>query len=383
MKIIYTNLSPINNAYTNLNHLFYLKNQKPQKVYLCVWDSFVFEHQLFEKSFVSEKDKMEKLKENVEIIEKLLSYLEIDYKIIYLSEAMNRLFKSPTHLSQFQHILSNIKVEDLKKGFELFYIPFKDISLSRLNYIISDYLIATYLPELFPEICSTQPNYYLTSERFKVFENEINHSLKTKFSKYVPPKSIFVTNVPVIIHPEERVIPTLEMSSESIKKIIGEHYKKKPNSKEIKDLCEVLFNVLNKLSYKGMQIKKNDLDIAIKDFTYKDFVNFMSSNLYDYFNKINKIVSKVEIKKQKKSLFISTFKDYNDQIRELTDIKLEILKHCNGNNSSLDIARKTGLKLSTVSTYMTHLRTNKVIEDVKRPKRLIDSFVIDLEALEK
>lgn len=109
----------------------------------------------------------------------------------------------------------------------------------------------------------------------------------------------------------------------------------------------------------------------------------LENELKEQQEQINKIVSKVEIKRQKKSLFISTFKDYNDQIRELTDIKLEILKHCNGNNSSLDIARKTGLNLSTVSTYMTHLKTNKVIEDVKRPKRLIDSFVIDLEALEK
>ena len=48
MKIIYTNISPITNSYTNINHIFYLKNQKPQKVYLCVWDSFVFEHPVFE-----------------------------------------------------------------------------------------------------------------------------------------------------------------------------------------------------------------------------------------------------------------------------------------------------------------------------------------------
>ena len=32
MKILYTNISPITNAYTNINHLFYLKKQNPQKV---------------------------------------------------------------------------------------------------------------------------------------------------------------------------------------------------------------------------------------------------------------------------------------------------------------------------------------------------------------
>ena len=30
MKIIYTNISPTTNAYTNFNHIFYLKKQKPQ-----------------------------------------------------------------------------------------------------------------------------------------------------------------------------------------------------------------------------------------------------------------------------------------------------------------------------------------------------------------
>ena len=48
MKIIYTNLSPINNAYTNLNHIFYLAKHKPQKLYLCIWDNFVYKPALNE-----------------------------------------------------------------------------------------------------------------------------------------------------------------------------------------------------------------------------------------------------------------------------------------------------------------------------------------------
>ncbi|MBU0958744.1 MAG: hypothetical protein KKB31_02235, partial [Nanoarchaeota archaeon] len=142
MKIIYTNISPVTNTYTNINHIFYLMKQKPQKIYICVWDKFVYEHPVFEKNLGNDVNKKEKLKENVEILEKLMTYLKMDYKIIYLSEAINRLFSNSHYLSEFQDILSKIKVENLKQGCEIEYIPFNCISLSRINYIISDYLIA-------------------------------------------------------------------------------------------------------------------------------------------------------------------------------------------------------------------------------------------------
>ena len=382
MKIIYTNLSPINNAYTNLNHIFHLKNQNPQKTYICIWDSFVLENHIFGKDSDDSKTKAERLQDNVDKIEKLLTFLKIDYKIIYLSEAMNRLFKSPSRMSQFQNILSGFTIGELRKGFELNYIPFSDISLSRINYIILDFLIATYLPELYPELCSSQPTHYLTSERFKIFQNEINHSLKKNVSKYVSPKSLFVTNVPVIMHPEEKIIPTLEMSLDSIRRIVSAHYTKKPDNKELFDISEILLNVLPKLTYKDKNYSKNELNDLTK-FKLSEIIEFISINLYNYFEEINKITSEVIIDRQKKSQYITTFEDYNNQIRELTDIKLQILKHCNGKNTSLDISRKTGLKLSTVSPYLTQLKQKRLIEDARRPKRLIDSFVIDLEALEK
>lgn len=382
MKIIYTNLSPINNAYTNLNHLFYLKKQNPQKVYLCIWDSFVYENHLFGKDANNLKTKSEKLQESVDKIEKILTYLKIDYKIIYLSEAMNRLYRNSNLQSQSQHIQSNFTIADLNKGFELNYIPFGDISISRINYIISDFLIATHLPELYPELCSSQPTHYLTSERFKVFQNEINHSLKNNIIKYVPPKVIFVTNVPVVIHPEEKIIPTLEMSLDSIRRIVSAYYSKKPTNKEILDMTEVLLCVIPNLIHKDKKYSKNELNELTK-FTLNEITEFMSLNLYRYFEEINRITAEIVIDRQKKSQYITTFRDYNDQIRELTDIKLEILKHCNGKNTCGDISRKTGLKVSTVSPYLTQLRRKRLIEESMRPKRLIDSFVIDLEALEK
>ena len=173
MKTIYTYISPITKAYTNFNHMFYLKKIGAKKVYLCVWDNFVFESDIFNKSLAERTNKAQKLQENVEALERLLHHLNIDYKIIYLSDAWTRLFRNSEFSQIFQKILTTLKVSDLMKGLAINYIPFGELTISQVNYIIADYLIALNLPELFPEICSTPPKYYLTSERFKIFQKNI------------------------------------------------------------------------------------------------------------------------------------------------------------------------------------------------------------------
>ena len=134
MKIIYTNISPTTNAYTNFNHIFYLKKQKPQKVYLCVWDLFVYESPILNSS--TEKSKKEKLKTNVQMLEALMKHLNLNYKIIYLSEVWSRALRNQEVSKLYQSVLATIDLEKIRKGFTIKYIPFGDISLSRINYII-------------------------------------------------------------------------------------------------------------------------------------------------------------------------------------------------------------------------------------------------------
>ena len=279
---------------------------------------------------------------------------------------MDRFFKNSKHHLTLQKILSSFKIENLKKGFEIDYIPFKDISLSKINYIIMDYLIAMNLPELFPELCSTAPNYYLTSERFKIFQKEIEHYLSTTYLKYESPKPIYVKRVPVIISNKEE-IPSIEMSQERIHEIVKDHYSDKTISKrEINDLIEIFSPVLKSLKLKKLK---------------KQFVEQVSLSLYDYFSKILEIVQKQNAKERTRSLFISNKKEFERQIKPLNNIKLEILKLCDGNNSSLDISRKTGIKLSTVSTYFNYLKNQELIIGNRKPKRVIDSIVINLKEM--
>ena len=147
-------------------------------------------------------------------------------------------------------------MENLKKGFELEYIPFDQISLSKINYIILDYLISIHLSEIFPEICSSNPNYYLTSERFKVFDRLIRTSLKNNFYRNLAPKPIFVNNIPIIINTDNDLMPALEMSEENIKKIVKFHYTSIPAQKEILDILDILSNILIKFTFHEKLISK-------------------------------------------------------------------------------------------------------------------------------
>lgn len=380
MKIIYTNISAVTNAYTNLNHIYYLQKQNPKKVYLCIWDNFVFEHKVFQKNLDNTTNKVQKLQENVQVLEKLMSYLNIDYKIIYLSEAWERLFRNSEYSMTFQKILANIKIADLKKGFDIEYIPFSAISLSKINYIIADYLIAMYLPELFPELCSTQPTHYLTSERFKVFHSKIDSYIESIYQKHKPPATIFVKRVPVIVHPQAEAIPSMGMSQEGIREITEEYYKeKKISAVELNDLFNVLGEALDKFYFKEERLNLDKLKNKLKKANKKLIIEIISLNLYKYFSRIQAIIQKENVKERKKSLFIAETSEFEKHIKPLNPLKLKILQHCDGTNTSLDIARRTGLKLSTISTYFTHLKNQELITNGRKPKRLVDNIVVDLK----
>jgi hypothetical protein len=376
MKIIYTNISPTTNAYTNFNHIFYLKKQKPQKVYLCIWDLFVLESRVLNSS--SEKSKQEKLKSNVQMIEALMKYLGLNYKLVYLSELWNRAFRNKDIAKLYHNSLSIIDIEKIRKGFSLRYIPFGDISLSRINYIIMDYLAATFLPEIFPEICGGQPTHYLTSERFKVFKEDIDHLLKLN-SRYSPPKSIYVSGVPVIIHKKDRVIPSSEMSKDSIRRIVESHYNNvQPNEKEISELLDVLFFVLDSIVLGDKEMSREEIEKIISDLDYFEFIEIVSQGLYSYFEKLKKIISKIDVAEGMKSRFIDSSEEFEKMVKPLNDIKLIILKNCDGINSVLDISKKSGLRLTTVSTYVTQLRNMGLLTADKRPKRSVENIVLNL-----
>lgn len=386
VKIAYTNISPISCTYNNINHFFYIKREiNPKKLYVCIWDNFVFEDDRF-YSKNSYKDKFGRLKENVEVIEKILNYLEMDYKIIYLSEAWNRLFRKNEYSNQIQVILSNIKMGNIFRASKFKNILLDEINISKINYIIADYLIACYLEELYPEICSSQVNEYINIY-IKLFEDAVKDKIKLSSNKKFPKISV-VNNAPIIIHKSSGIIPSYGMNYFEVKRIIKNYF----NNKDIEP--RIVFDLLSSFNYlvkdkdfldpNNKKINIDELKSRISNNIYcrEELAEVIAINLMNYFEKVKGIVNKVSIKNENKTAYITQLSEFKRYIGVLNPLKLKILRYCDGNNTSLDISRLSGLKLSTVSTYLSKLKLFGIISDERKPKRKIDNLVLSLDIIE-
>ena len=217
---------------------------------------------------------------------------------------------------------------------------------------------------------------------FKVFRDDIDHLLKIQ-SRYSPPTNIYVTGVPVIIHQKDRIIPSSEMSKDTIQRIVESHYKnKKPSEKEISELFDVLFSVLDTLEFENNKLTRDDAEKIISKLEHLEFIELIALNLYIYFDSLKKIIAKIAVSDEKRSKFIDTSNEFEKVIKPLNEIKLTILRLCDGKNSILEISKKSELKLSTVSTYVTQLRNSGLVSLEKKPKRTVEHLVLNLGGIE-
>lgn len=385
MKVAYTNISPITNAYTNINHFFYIKNKlKPNKLFVCIWDLFVYEDKRLYSLFPKDAKKEVLLRNNIQAIEHILKYLDIDYKIIYLSDVWVRFFKNNRFSYLFQKILSKITYGDiLNKKFR--YLPIQEYTLSKFNYIIIDYINALLLNELFPELAATPPTHYICAEHLTLFLEDINQIVR-EIIKQIPQLHL-IKNVPVIMDPQTGLIPSCEMSQLEIVNIIDRYFSnKKITNKEIYDIVEVLNPVLHGRFLgdirKSKSVSKDVFYQVITKIKKEEAIMLLALNFYLYFTKIKSIIMQKEISKQApSSLFINDHLEFKKRVKPLNLLKFAILQHCNGKNSSLDISRRTSLPVSTVSTYLTKLKQAGLITPEKKPKLTFSNIVITLSAL--
>lgn len=383
--IAYTNISPITITYNNINHFIFIKkNINPRRLYVCVWDNYLFEDERFH--FLNKrKNNSELLKENVEYLEKVMNYLKIDYRIIYLSEAWDRMLKSSEYSSDFQKILSDIKMGDIIDKAKTKYLHLNEVNVSKINYIVADYLIATNLNNIYPEICSSPPNRYI-GLYIKLFEKSVNRLIKDKpFQKF--PKISAVNNAPLILHKKSGLIPSKGMEIVMIKDIIKNNINSDfVNEREISDFIDVLDDVLGErgLEWKDKKVNKDELKYHLLN-SLKDkelIIEVLSKNLINYYLKLDSLISDIPVSFRETTMYIKNPKEYDKYVKNLNNVKLRIIKLCDGKRSSLDISKKTGLNLSTVSTYLSRLKNMNIIDQDRKPKRKYDNLVINFDAFE-
>lgn len=189
--------------------------------------------------------------------------------------------------------------------------------------------------------------------------------------------------MPVILD-SRGFIPSIEMPVHELKRVFSEYYsKKEPEDKEVDDFLNILQPVLNDNFVLGEQ--RVPVSKVLKHINTDDkhkLCEILAENLHEYFSKLKDVLSTKEVEKPSKAKYITDEKDFSQLLKTLNPLKIRILQECNGLNSSFDIARKAGLNKNTVSPYLTQLRNLGFITNDRRPRRLINSLVIDLEGIE-
>ena len=194
------------------------------------------------------------------------------------------------------------------------------------------------------------------------------------------PNVEFVDFVPVVIN-KKGEIPALESSSLKIRDVLFEYLSSKDISKkEIFDLLNVIGN--KALKYKKRVYEPNTFCNILTRLDKEEQADILSVYMQDYLQNVNCILSKGKEQEETNVTFISTIADFKSKVKPLNNLKVAVIKHCNSNNTSMDISKKTGLKLSTVSTYLSRLRTQKIISDDRKPRLISDKIVIDLKNME-
>jgi predicted regulator of amino acid metabolism with ACT domain len=162
------------------------------------------------------------------------------------------------------------------------------------------------------------------------------------------------------------------MSKAEMEKVIGENY---PEDKEIlKDLIRL-----------GLRIKdsslKHKIESLIKDIdkphNKEIIIQETAKIFYSYFSHIKSLIENSEESEIKKITYVDNKEKFEKIFKNINPAKLEILKHCDGKNSIEDITQKVSMKESSIRSYISRMKNEKLITDSKKPLRLIDEIVIN------
>ncbi len=375
MSIIYTNTVPIALVYPNFNHFFLIFDMNPKRIYVNFWDNYAFEHFISDKLYGSNKFK--EISKNIFIFEKIISSSSIPFNSITYSEASKRLLKDKEYYNLFLEILANISMKNLEEVFGVKELIYSEMTLSNFLNIIIDYLIATFFDKLYPELNLEKPDIYFTSERFKLFYPVIEKILKKEDASLKLPKPVYTPTFPFIRCPKTKIIPSLNSSLDEIQNILTNYFEKEEmNSAFLNEIVEILAKKIDKFKFKNEMLEKESFLRKLKISDKQIITELLSYNFIEYFLQIEKSIK--ENKNVKNKILLHQDKS-NMKIKHLNENKIKILRLCNGNNTSLNIAKALNMNLSTVSAYLGQLKNMNLATNERKPNRRYDQILIDLK----
>lgn len=375
-KIIYTNIFASKIHYPVIDYLLNIKKfyEPEDKLILCFWDYEIYTFQVFSKNTQAHQNI--KVKEIVNELSRLLNSLNINHQFIYLSDSLKRINNNSNIydllLTCYTYI-SMGKIQDTYNNNK--YLKLRPTTLGKLNFMVTDYLIALFFKELYPNIAKNKNvSIYHTGERFIGIKDSIEKAI-AQFELIINfPKIKYWKTLPILNYSKGNWI-SASMSYNEIVSIIET---KLPNNIEsIKDLiCIGLKLDDNTLNYTINSLIK-ELD---KGKINKDILIFEVAKILEmYFNKIKELIEQSQSANIKKITYINNNKEFAKILESINPAKMSILKYCNGKNTIDDIIKLVNMKESSIRSYISRMKKEKLINNSKKPIRLVDEIIINFE----
>lgn len=371
-RLIYSNISapyihyPVIDFVLNIRELY----EEGDLLIICFWDYDVYNFETQQSKLAGDNAK---IREITGELSKLLSSLHINHKILYLSDGIRRI---NNHEDLFNLLLTsqnNVKIGDFSDIYKRNkYLLLRPTTIGKINFMIVDYLIALFFKELYPNLAKNRRiSVYHTGERFLGVKGAIEKAVSANELVVNFPTIEYWKSLPIFNYLSGNWISTA-MSKAEIEKILKDNISDK---QAFKDLVSI-----------GIKLKDPLLDHKINSFI-KDIdkmdnlmiVKNVTDVLMHYLTFIKKLMDDSEEGEIKKITYIDSKEKFKKILESLNPSKLEILKYCNGKNTIEEIINLVSMKPSSVRSYLSNMKKEKLINSSKKPLRLIDELVISFE----
>jgi hypothetical protein len=373
-KIIYSNISASRIHYLVIDFILNLKEfyEKGDTLILCFWDYDVYN---FDNKDANVSDNRIKIREITGELSRLLNGLEIEHKIIYLSDALHRINNHEDLFNLLVNCYNSItmgKIEDIYKNNK--YLKLRPSTLGKINFMVVDYLVALFFKELYPTLSKGKSvDIYHTGERFLGIKDSVEEMISKKELVVNFPAIKYWRALPILNYSSGNWI-SAAMSRNEIEKIIRENYPKDKDT--LKDLIKIGLRVEDSVLDHKINSFLSEID-KIKD--HEVIVQEIANIFLSYFEYIKSLIEQSEESEIKKITYVDSKEKLQKVLETLNPSKLEILKQCNGKNTVEDIIKHVSVKESSVRSYISRMRNEKLITNSKKPIRLVDEILISFD----
>jgi transcription initiation factor IIE alpha subunit len=348
-------------ALTNLGH----------RVSIVLHDNNLIIHQrvrrnLLSKNNISFTRYVEQILEEIELLLKVIGANVENVDILKASDAWFACAQNKTEFFEFYSFLSEITFNLYSKdknfysgAHHIFQRPF-------------DIYIAKKFSKLYNKDWNNPLFFITSSERARAYARLRDILSKSAYtlSRGIPiPIILKLKHVPFISYNDN--LPMCGNSAEEIRSILQKLDLTQVDYAELyKNIIMPLFSFFSKSGINITLIKKPKFD-----------ADHMSDYLYSILNSVaNKTNSKMIIKR-KEIIIDSKSKFEETSILLKSKAVLKVLACCNGEMTSSEIAKKTGIQLSNVSSYINKLRGAGLVTTDTKPRIKFERIIINSESI--